>query len=226
MANRSVTELRQVTEKIFTAAGAPADLATEMADALVGANLAGHDSHGVIRIPAYLRMIREQPLLCPMDGVAFSFSRENTEFVLKHHELFSSAVMMPLGNVRPLIPLNGADITDNWSSAPGTDLPTVFFLARFANVGMLLVCGVFGFLLVRRYGLGLLVGGAVASGWLTLTGATQQTDSPIGPAYFNPGALLDPTGDDLKPYIVTIAGVALLFFFALVAIAMALIDTD
>jgi uncharacterized oxidoreductase len=62
MANRSVAELRQVTEKIFTAAGAPADLATEMADALVGANLAGHDSHGVIRIPAYLRMIREGQL--------------------------------------------------------------------------------------------------------------------------------------------------------------------
>jgi cytochrome P450 len=54
----------------------------------------------------YLRMIREQPLLCPMDGVAFSFSRENTEFVLKNHQLFSSEVMMPLGNVRPLIPLN------------------------------------------------------------------------------------------------------------------------
>ncbi len=59
MANRSAAELRQVTEAIFTAAGAPADLATEMADALVGANLAGHDSHGVIRIPAYLRLIAE-----------------------------------------------------------------------------------------------------------------------------------------------------------------------
>lgn len=63
MANRSVAELRQVTEAIFTAAGAPADLATEMADALVGANLAGHDSHGVIRIPAYLKMIAEGQLL-------------------------------------------------------------------------------------------------------------------------------------------------------------------
>ncbi len=56
--------------------------------------------------PGYLEMIREQPLLCPMDGVAFSFSRANTEFVLKNHQLFSSEVMLPLGNVRPLIPLN------------------------------------------------------------------------------------------------------------------------
>ena len=54
----------------------------------------------------YLRMIDEQPLLCPMEGVAFSFARDNTDFVLKNHQLFSSEVMMPLGNVRPLIPLN------------------------------------------------------------------------------------------------------------------------
>ena len=45
-------------------------------------------------------------LLCPMNGLAFSFGREVTDFVLRHHELFSSAVDMPLGNVRPLIPLN------------------------------------------------------------------------------------------------------------------------
>lgn len=59
MANRSAEQIRVVTEQIFTAAGAPPDLAAEMGEALVGANLAGHDSHGVIRIPAYLRMIAE-----------------------------------------------------------------------------------------------------------------------------------------------------------------------
>ena len=57
MANRSADELRKVTEAIFVAAGAPADIASEMGEALVGANLTGHDSHGVIRIPAYLRQI-------------------------------------------------------------------------------------------------------------------------------------------------------------------------
>jgi LDH2 family malate/lactate/ureidoglycolate dehydrogenase len=62
MANRSADDLRKVTEAIFVAAGAPADLAAEMGEALVGANLAGHDSHGVIRIPAYLRMIKEGKL--------------------------------------------------------------------------------------------------------------------------------------------------------------------
>jgi len=57
---------------------------------------------------AYLRMQREQPggLLCPMSGLAISFGREISDYVLRHHELFSSAVDLPLGNVRPLIPLN------------------------------------------------------------------------------------------------------------------------
>jgi cytochrome P450 len=54
----------------------------------------------------YLRKIAEGGLLCPMDGVAVSFGRDLTDYVLKHPELFSSAVKMPLGNVRPLIPLN------------------------------------------------------------------------------------------------------------------------
>jgi cytochrome P450 len=56
----------------------------------------------------YIKMIENNDggLICPMDGVAMSFGREMTDYVLRHHELFSSAVDMPLGNVRPLIPLN------------------------------------------------------------------------------------------------------------------------
>jgi cytochrome P450 len=57
---------------------------------------------------AYLRMQQEHPggLLCPVNGLAISFGRELSDYVLRHHELFSSAVDMPLGNIRPLIPLN------------------------------------------------------------------------------------------------------------------------
>ena len=62
MANRTADELRLVTERIFSAAGAPTETAQEMAEALVGANLAGHDSHGVIRIPAYLNQIKDGSL--------------------------------------------------------------------------------------------------------------------------------------------------------------------
>src|SRR5438105_4296196 len=57
MANRSAAQLKAVTEGIFKGAGAPDDIAQERGEALVGANLAGHDSHGVIRIPAYVRSI-------------------------------------------------------------------------------------------------------------------------------------------------------------------------
>ena len=58
MITKTAAELRSVTETVFKAAGAPEDLAAEMGDALVGANLAGHDSHGVIRIPAYVSQIK------------------------------------------------------------------------------------------------------------------------------------------------------------------------
>lgn len=63
MAERSAAQLLTITERIFRAAGAPADLAREVADGLVGSNLAGHDSHGVLRIPFYLDMIEEGQLI-------------------------------------------------------------------------------------------------------------------------------------------------------------------
>jgi cytochrome P450 len=56
--------------------------------------------------PRYLEVIKKGTLVRPMDGLALSFPRATTEYVLRHHELFSSRVEMSLGNVRPLIPLN------------------------------------------------------------------------------------------------------------------------
>jgi cytochrome P450 len=41
-----------------------------------------------------------------MEGVTLTFFRELTDYVLQHHELFSSANSLELGNVRPLIPIN------------------------------------------------------------------------------------------------------------------------
>lgn len=51
-------DLRAMTATIFQAAGATPAIAEAVADALVLANLAGHDSHGVIRIPAYVAQIK------------------------------------------------------------------------------------------------------------------------------------------------------------------------
>ena len=56
--------------------------------------------------------------------------------------------------IGPLLPIDGADVDLNWSSPPGTDVPTAWFVARLVQLVLLLLCGVFGFLLVRRYGLG------------------------------------------------------------------------
>jgi uncharacterized oxidoreductase len=46
--------LRQFSEQLGQAMGAAAEVATEVARHLVSANLAGHDSHGVLRWPQYV----------------------------------------------------------------------------------------------------------------------------------------------------------------------------
>ena len=47
--------LERITRDIFAAWGVPQDDAAHVAQQLVLANLRGHDSHGVIRIPQYAR---------------------------------------------------------------------------------------------------------------------------------------------------------------------------
>ncbi len=49
--------LHAIARNIFVAAGASRHIAEDVAEILVKANLAGHDSHGVLRVPAYLRGI-------------------------------------------------------------------------------------------------------------------------------------------------------------------------
>ena len=57
MPNFTATYLETVTSQIFKTAGAPATDASLVAKELVTANLMGHDSHGVIRIPQYMGSI-------------------------------------------------------------------------------------------------------------------------------------------------------------------------
>jgi uncharacterized oxidoreductase len=52
-------ELRALTQRLFMAAGCSPAEAERVAHHLVEANLTGHDSHGVIRIPSYLEWLRE-----------------------------------------------------------------------------------------------------------------------------------------------------------------------
>jgi len=50
--------LHGVTTAIFRATGAPDDLAAQVADVLVDNHLAGHDSHGILRIPEYVQSVK------------------------------------------------------------------------------------------------------------------------------------------------------------------------
>jgi hydroxycarboxylate dehydrogenase B len=56
--------LGRIAKTILTAAGSSADEAGKVAQKLVGANLAGHDSHGVIRVPQYVEQV-EAGLIVP-----------------------------------------------------------------------------------------------------------------------------------------------------------------
>ena len=73
---------REVARAIFQAAGTPSEHARIVAQLLVEANLTGHDSHGLIRIPQYLgsvargnlitdaeaEIVRQNPLTAIVDG--------------------------------------------------------------------------------------------------------------------------------------------------------------
>ena len=53
------SHLHAITRTIFVAAGASEHIANDVAEILIKANLSGHDSHGVLRIPAYIRGIND-----------------------------------------------------------------------------------------------------------------------------------------------------------------------
>ncbi|MHB8665590.1 MAG: cytochrome P450 [Acidimicrobiales bacterium] len=56
--------------------------------------------------PRYVEQIEMGGFHEVMPGFFLSSGRETTDYVLRHHELFSSAGPLDLGNIRPLIPLN------------------------------------------------------------------------------------------------------------------------
>lgn len=51
------TDLERFAAQVFGAASTPEDLAALAAQHLIAANLAGHDSHGVLRVPSYVELI-------------------------------------------------------------------------------------------------------------------------------------------------------------------------
>lgn len=60
MLNFSASELRDVARRILEAAGATPQEAEIVGSALVEANLDGHDSHGVVRVPEYVAWMEQK----------------------------------------------------------------------------------------------------------------------------------------------------------------------
>ena len=58
----SKTDLTAFAAAIFTAAGVAPEMAAQWADAVVWANLRGVDSHGVIRIPRYVDLLKKKSI--------------------------------------------------------------------------------------------------------------------------------------------------------------------
>jgi len=61
--NLSADRLRNLTTAVFQGAGCDAAEAARIAEHLVEANLVGHDSHGVIRVPSYVQWLRSGKVL-------------------------------------------------------------------------------------------------------------------------------------------------------------------
>ncbi len=59
MQSLSAASLIEFGQRVFTTLGTPDDLAATVAASLVGANLSGHDSHGVIQLPVYAGLVRD-----------------------------------------------------------------------------------------------------------------------------------------------------------------------
>jgi len=58
MPNKSPEELTRLVTAVYQAAGVSAEEAAIVARHMIGANLAGHDSHGVILLPGYIENLR------------------------------------------------------------------------------------------------------------------------------------------------------------------------
>ncbi|MCZ6679937.1 MAG: Ldh family oxidoreductase [Candidatus Poribacteria bacterium] len=71
------SHLHAITRQLLMAASTPRHIADEVAGILINANLAGHDSHGVLRLPGYLRSIEDGGLV-PAAEPAFVNETANT----------------------------------------------------------------------------------------------------------------------------------------------------
>ncbi|HWL43610.1 MAG TPA: zinc ribbon domain-containing protein [Ilumatobacter sp.] len=116
----------------------------------------------------------------------------------------------------PLLPEGRGLFSDNWYlvEAPG-EPPAMLLVARMIQLAAFAVAGLIGFLSVRRFGIGLAVGGSLPFIWMAAATLLDLTDHPVGPAFRNPGS----SAVDLHG--VTVIGVAAVASMLLLAIIAA-----
>lgn len=113
----------------------------------------------------------------------------------------------------PLIPMGVESFSVNF----GVDgLPTAYFAGRLVQVGLLGVGVMVGFLLVRRYGLGLVAGSLVVPTWMWLTTLGDIGSRPIGVGIGNIGTV------DVTPHAVTTVGMVISLLMLVVAVTLAI----
>ena len=117
----------------------------------------------------------------------------------------------------PLVPVANATFSSNFGV---NDLPTAFFAGRLVQVALLGGSVMVGFLLVRRYGLGLAAGGLSIPTFMWLTTLVDLGDAPIGIAVGNLGT------SDITPHAVTTAGMVVALSMLLVASTIAAVRRD
>ena len=81
-------ELRKAGAAMLGAAGAPPEEALIVARELVEANLVGHDSHGVIRIPQYVDSMRRGEI-DPGRPVEIAHEPAVGQLLARQHELWA-----------------------------------------------------------------------------------------------------------------------------------------
>jgi hypothetical protein len=116
----------------------------------------------------------------------------------------------------PLLPESQAVFSDNWYLIDGPgEAPAMLLVGRLVQLALLLLAGVIGFLTVRRWGLGLAIGGSLPVIWLAASTLFELTDKPVGPGFRNPGAT------DMHIHGVTIIGTSAIAAMAILAVIAA-----
>jgi uncharacterized oxidoreductase len=162
----------QLAATILDAAGSPPEESRYVAEVLVRANLAGHDSHGILRLPQYVEAIRAGAL---RPGAPVTVERETR----------ATAVLEGNHGWGPIVARRAMQLAIEKARAVGTGTVAVRGSQHIGRVGeyptLAAAENMIGLAFVNSYG-----GGASVAPW----GGTQARFAP------NPIAFAAPSGAD------------------------------